>query len=305
MQMVYAYYKTGDTTLAKKEKELFHSISKSHELYHSLLLLLVEVHAFAEKRIEFGRNKKRPSHEDIHPNTRFIDNLFLTQLTGNGSLLEYASRNGLSWANHPETIKNLFKVITESALYLEYMNSDTTDYESDKRFVAKLFEKVMAPVEELYLLFEELSIYWNDEAEFVISMVIKSIKAFEEEKGSEQELLPEFKDAEDQDFVKRLFRKTIVNQEEYTDLIKKYTKNWDFERVAFMDIIIMQIAIAEMVEFSQIPVRVTLNEYIEVAKFYSTNKSGLFINGILDKVVDELVKEKKILKLDKNLTQKS
>ena len=305
VQMVYAFYKTGETSIPRTEKELFQSISKSHELYHLFLLLLVEIHAFAVKRIEFGKNKKRPTHDDLYPNTKFIDNLFLNQLAENKSLLLYIDQNKISWGDHENVIKNIFKEITSSELYNDYMsNEEPNDYEKDKKFIAKLFEKVIAPVEDLYGVLEEMSIYWNDEAEFIISMVIKTIKTFEQEKGEEQNLLPEFKDKEDKDFVKKLFRKSLVNGEQNRDLIKKHTKNWDFERVAFMDVVIMQVAITELTEFQEIPARVTLNEYIEIAKFYSTNKSGVFINGIIDKIVEMLIKEGKISETDKKIEKK-
>jgi len=304
VQMVYAFYKTGDTDISKKEKELFHSISKSHELYHLFLLLLVDIHTYAIKRIEFGKNKKRPTREDLNPNTKFVDNLLLKQLLVNKSLLSYTEKNKISWANYENVIKNIFKEITTSSIYIDYMNDESgNDYEKDIKFIAKLFEKVIAPVEDIYSAIEEQSIYWNDEAEFIISMVIKTIKSFDQEKGANQELLPEFRDKEDKDFVKKLFRKSLVNGEQNRDLIKKYTRNWDFERVAFMDVVIMQVAIAELMEFQEIPPRVTLNEYIEIAKHYSTAKSGVFINGIIDKIVEELIKEGKVMETDKKVSK--
>ena len=300
VQMVYAYYKTEDTDISKKEKELFHSISKSHELYHLFLLLLVEIHSYAEKRIEFGKNKNRPTHEDLHPNSKFVDNLFLQQLANNKSLLLFISKTGLSWSNNSDIVKNIYNLIIESQIYNDYMNLDGgNDYDKDKKLIAKLVEKVIAPVEDFYNIIEEQSIYWNDEAEFVISMVIKSIKNFQQNKGDNQELLTEFKDNDDKDFVSKLFRKALVNQDKNRDLIKKYSKNWDFERVAFMDVVIMQVAISELNEFPEIPSRVSLNEYIEIAKFYSTNKSGIFINGILDKIEEDFNKEKETPVSDK------
>jgi N utilization substance protein B len=264
------------------------------------LLLLTDIHEYAVKRIELGKNKKRPTHEDLFPNTKFIDNLFLKQLAVNKSLLKYVEQNKISWANHEDVIKNVFKAVVSSDLYKDYMeNGENNEYEKDKKFVAKLFEKVIAPVEDLYAALEEMSIYWNDEAEFIISMVIKTIKTFDEQKGEDQELLPEFKDKEDKEFVKKLLRKSLVNGEKNRDLIKKYTRNWDFERVAFMDVVIMQVAIAELMEFQEIPARVTLNEYIEIAKHYSTGKSGVFINGIIDKIVEQMIKEGKIVDAEK------
>lgn len=296
MQMAYAHYSKGDTSIQQTEKELYYSVAKSHELYHSLLLLLLELQRFAEKRIEFGKQKRRPSHEDLNPNMRFVENAFLKQLADNDELISFAEKNGSAWANNPEVVKGIFNDIISSALYKEYMETEAGSYETDQRFMAKLVEKVIAPYEGIYTLFEEQSIFWNDEAEFIISMVVKTIKAFDPDRGERQRLLPEYKDEEDRDFVKRLLRKALANKEEYVTLIRQFTKNWDFDRVAFIDIVLMQIAIAEVMEFPNIPVNVSLNEYIEIAKYYSTNKSGIFINGVLDKIVDHLVKEKKIIK---------
>jgi N utilization substance protein B len=177
------------------------------------------------------------------------------------------------------------------------MLSDDDSYEADRKFVAKLYEKVIGQYLPLYALFEEESIFWNDEAEFVVSIVVKTLKEFKEENGEEQALQKEFKDEEDREFVKTLFRKTILNNQDYQALIRKFSRNWDLERVAYLDIVLMQIAIAEFLEFPKIPVKVTLNEYIEIAKHYSTPKSGTFINGILDKVITHLKKENQLEKV--------
>ncbi|WP_430824409.1 transcription antitermination factor NusB [Carboxylicivirga sp. N1Y90] len=294
--MAYAHYQKGESSIQQTEKELFHSITKSHELYHTLMLLLLELKSFGEKRIEFRKQKNRPSEEDLNPNTRFVDNAFLIQLADNTELIAYNQKNGNPWVDHPEVVKSIFEVVIESQMYADYMALETSDYEADNKFIAKLIEKVIAPYEGLYTKFEEESVYWNDEIEFIISMVVKTVKGFDPENGDAEKLLPEFKDEEDKDFVQNLMRKTLVNRKDHVELIRKFTKNWDFERVAFMDIVLMQIAITEITEFKNIPINVSLNEYIEIAKFYSTNKSGLFINGVLDKVVEHLIEEKVIAK---------
>ncbi|MCT4586452.1 MAG: transcription antitermination factor NusB [Carboxylicivirga sp.] len=294
--MAYAHHQKGEVSIQQTENELFHSIAKSHEMYHSFLLLLLELKNFAENRIELRKQKKRPSEEDLNPNMRFVENAFMMQLAENESLLAYNSAKGTPWTEQPETIKALFNIVTESELFQEYMQTDAGDYDADKRFIAKLLEKVIAPFENLYTYFEEQSVYWNDEVEFVISMAVKTIKGFAEENGAQEALLPEFKDDEDRDFVQRLCRKTLVNQKDNMGLIQKFTKNWDFDRVAYLDVVIMQVAIAEIVEFKNIPINVSLNEYIEIAKFYSTNKSGVFINGVLDKITEHLIEEKVINK---------
>ncbi len=296
MQTVYGHFRGGESTIQQTEKELFHSISKSHELYHLLLLLILDVRDYAEKRIENGLNKKRPTHEDLHPNKKFINNEVVLQLKENKQLLNYIDATGLSWKNNEEYIKDIYKLIIESDLYKQYMESEEQSYESDRKFISKLYEKVIGQYLPLYALFEEKSIFWNDEAEFVVSIVVKTLKEFQEENGINQPLQREFKDEEDRDFVKTLFRKAVVNNLEYQNLIKKFSRNWDLERVAYIDIVLMQIAIAEVMEFPKIPVKVTLNEYIEIAKHYSTPKSGNFINGILDKIINHLTDEENLVK---------
>jgi N utilization substance protein B len=298
MQTVYGHFRSGGkTTINETEKELFHSIAKSYELYHLLLLLIVDIRDYAEKRIELGLSKKRPTNEEKNPNRKFINNRVVLQLKDNRQLLRYIDATGLSWSNNEQFVKDIYKIVVESDLYQDYMNSGEDSYDADRRFLAKLMEKVIGQHLPLYALFEEQSIYWNDEAEFVVSIVVKTLKEFEEANGEDQQLQNEFKDEEDRDFVKTLFRKAIVKNEEYHELIRKYSRNWDLERVAYLDIVIMQIAIAEVVSFTQIPVNVTLNEYIEIAKHYSTPKSGTFINGILDKVIEHLKKEDNLIKL--------
>jgi transcription antitermination protein NusB len=303
MQMVYAFNKRGDVSIQEMEKELFHSISKSYELYHFLLLLITDIHAHAVNRIEKGKSKKIPSPADLNPNRRFIDNKVLNQLVASPHLRQYQESSGISWANNADVIRAVFKQVIESNLYEDYMESEYVDYNDDKKFIVKLIEKVIAQYEPLYAQIEEQGIFWNDEAEFIVSMVIKTVKEFEESRGDNQVYQPEFKDEDDKDFVQRLFRKALLNQREFVGLIKKYAQNWDLERVAYMDIVLMQIALTEILEFPNIPIKVSLNEYIEIAKHYSTPKSSLFINGILDKVVDHLKTEERINKTGRGLVE--
>lgn len=301
MQMIYACQKNGDISIQQSEKDLFHSISKSYELYHLFLLLVVDIHAYAINRLEIGRNRKVPSQDDLNPNSRFIDNKLLTQLASNQFLLKFVEQTGISWVNSPEIIRSLFDVIAESDIFKQYMDSEFVSYDEDKKFIVKLTEKVIAQYEPLYNQVEEQSIFWNDEAEFIMSMVLKTLKEFDIKNAELQNLQSEFKDDDDQEFVKTLFRKTLLNQKDFIELIKKFSQNWDLERVAFMDIVLMQIALTEIIEFPGIPVKVTLNEYIEIAKHYSTPKSGLFINGMLDKIVSSLKLEGKIVKQGRGL----
>ena len=301
MQTVYTYHKNEGITLQQAENNMFHSISKSFELYHLLLLLLVDVQAYAANRIEIGRNKKRPSPEELNPNTRFINNRLLNLLSENEQLLKFVEQTGLSWSNYPEIIKSVYEQICASELYAQHMESNENSFENDHKFITKLTEKVIAQYEPLYSNIEEQSVFWNDESEFIMSMVIKTVKEYSEKSGENQQLLPEFKDEDDRKFVVSLLRKSIQIHSEVIELIKKHLKNWELDRVAFMDTVIMEIALAEMMEFSAIPIKVTLNEYIEIAKHYSTPKSGFFINGLLDKIITEYKNTGKIRKIGEQL----
>lgn len=301
LQICYAYLKSSEQTINQAEKELFFSIEKSHDLYHYLLLLMIDIERFAESRIELAKKKRVPKKEDLIPNTKFIDNRLIKRLNQNEDLNKYLNNKKLSWVNHPELIKNLYNNIKESEVYINYMNSDINNFNEDKKFIVDLYSKVIINFEPLYQILEEQSIYWNDDIEFIIGMIIKTLRSFKASSPESEKLMPLFKDEDDRDFVKRLFRKTVLNHKEYEELIAKFIKNWDVERVAFMDIVVMSIAISEIIEFSDVPIKVSFDEYIEISKFYSTQKSNVFINGILDKLVEHLIKERRIKKTGRGL----
>ncbi len=301
LQVLYAYYSSDDNSITNTEKELFFCIQKSYDLYHYLLLLVLDMARHAESRIEIKRNKHQPTEDDLNPNIKFVNNLIVHQLRENRHLNAYLEHKKLSWVNHPELIKELYLFMTESEMYASYMEGKERSYQEDRKFVEKLFNKIILVSEDLYEVLEEQSIYWNDDVEFVISMITKTIKRFNEAAGSDQSLMPMFKDQEDRDFAKELLRKSIVNQEELRELVKEHSKNWDVDRIAFMDVLIMQLAITEFLYFPSIPTKVTMNEYIELSKFYSTEKSRNFINGILDKTLKDLKTNGKIKKIGRGL----
>jgi N utilization substance protein B len=301
LQTLYAYYTTGGEDMRRSEKELHFNIEKAFELYHYLLLLLIDVILYAESRIEIARNKRIPTHEDLHPNTRFIDNRLVDQIRNNEHLLRFVDQHKLNWVNHPELIKEVYTRLIESPEYEDYMKAEHNGYAEDKRLVSFIYSHIVFSSERLDSIMEEQSIYWNDDLEFITSMIVKTIKKFKEEDGPQKPLMDLYKNKEDRDYVVKLFRQTILHREEYVGYIKQNTRNWDLERIAFMDILIMQIAIAELIAFPSIPTKVTLNEYLEISKFYSTNKSNVFINGVLDKVVLQLKEEKLIVKKGRGL----
>lgn len=296
VQIVYAYYQNGNKNLDTAEKELFFSLSKAYDLYNYLLLLMIELTNFAHKRIDAAKNKLVPSQEDLDPCMKFVENKFIAQLEVNKQLSEFVSNQKKTWANETDFIKELFDKIASSDIYKEYMESEESSYTEDRELWRKIYKNFIMTNESLDQVLEDQSLYWNDDKEIVDTFVIKTIKKFEEKQGANQKLLPEFKDDEDQEFARRLFRRSILNEDYYRHLISENTKNWDLDRVAFMDVIIMQIALAEILSFPNIPISVSLNEYVEIAKLYSTAKSGSFINGTLDGIVNQLKKDGKLTK---------
>lgn len=296
IQIVYAYYQNGSKNLDSAEKELFFSLSKAYDLYNYLLLLMIALTEYAQKRIDSGKAKLAPTDGELNPEMKFVENKFIAQLEVNKQLMQFVENQKRTWANDQDFVKELYDKIIESDIYKAYMTEQKSSYEEDRELWRKLYKAFIFNNEQLDQLLEDQSLYWNDDKEIVDTFVVKTIKRFEQKSGADQSLLPEFKDDEDQEFARRLFRRTILNADYYRHLIADNTKNWDLDRIAFMDVVIMQCALAEILSFPNIPVSVSLNEYLEIAKLYSTPKSRSFINGTLDGIVNQLKKEGKLAK---------
>ena len=296
IQIVYAYYQNGSKNLDKKKKELFFSLSKAYDLYNYLLMLIIAVTNYAQKRIDAAKSKLAPTVEELNPNMKFVENKFVAQLEVNRQLTEFSTNQKRSWANDEDFVKGMYERIIASDIYKEYMESEDDSYEGDRELWRKLYKTFVFNNDDLDALLEDQSLYWNDDKEIVDTFVLKTIKRFDEKNGANQPLLPEFKDEEDQEFARRLFRRTILNSDYYRHLISENTRNWELDRVAFMDVIVMQCALAEILSFPNIPISVSLNEYVEIAKIYSTPKSGSFVNGTLDGIVNQLKKDGKLTK---------
>lgn len=296
IQIVYAYYQNGSKNLDSAEKELFFSLSKAYDLYNFLLMLMPAITNYALKRIDAGKAKLKPTKEEMAPNMKFVENEFVAQLEVNNQLVEFMETQKRSWINNQDFVKSMYDKIVESDIYKEYMKTPDTSYEADKELWRKLYKTMVFNNDSMDELLEEMSLYWNDDKEIVDTFVLKTIKKFDKKNGAKQPLLPEFKDEEDREFARRLFRRAILNADYYRHLIAENTRNWDLDRIAFMDIVIMQCALSELLSFPNIPISVTLNEYVEIAKLYSTSKSGGFVNGTLDGIVGHLKKEGKITK---------
>ena len=301
LQVLYAFYTSPEKSINNTEKELFFSIQKTYDLYHYLLDLMIEISKHAESVIERRKTKHFPTDEDLNPNKRFVRNQLIMQLKSNESLNKYLEQSKLSWVNEPEFVKKLYTILIDTDFFKSYMANPETSYQADRKFVEQVFTEVILQSDDLANILEEQSIYWNDDLDFVVSMHIKTFKKFKEFTREDQALLPMFKDEEDRQFAKNLYRKSILNHDELKEIVTKYTVNWDVERIAFIDELILEMAISEFLYFPSIPTKVTLNEYIELSKYYSTKKSRNFINGILDKALKALKTEDKILKAGRGL----
>lgn len=296
VQILYAYYKNSGKSLKAAEDEVFFSLSKAYDLYNYMLLLMDGITQYAADRISFLSMKLRPTESDRNPNLKFVNNRFVAQLRENAQLLKFAEKSKLNWIDNSDFLRRMLDKIEASDIYNEYMNSGLSSYEEDREVWRKLYKAFVFDNEELDALLEEQSLYWNDDKAIVDTFVLKTIKRFDENEGASQQLLPEYKDIADMDFARKLFRASVTNAEEYRALMSGSSKNWDMSRLAFMDVVIMQVALAELMTFNDIPLSVTLNEYVEIAKHYSTAKSGSFVNGLLDTISKKLRENGKIEK---------
>ena len=295
VQLTYAYYQNGNNNIDAAEKELFFSLSKSYDLYNYMLALMVSITRESRRRLEIEQvRSKREGKEQ--PSTKLADNRFIAQLEVNKMLCNFLESQKKTWDNEPEFIKKMYEQIVNSQIYADYIADEENTYEADREFWRKIYRTLIQENEDLDVLLEEQSLYWNDDKEIVDTFVLKTIKRFEEKNKSKQELLPEYKDEEDREFARKLFRCTILNADTYQRYMSESSRNWDFNRLAYMDVVIMQIAIAEIMNFPNIPISVSINEYVNVAKLYSTSRSGSYINGMLDTIARHLITTGKLLK---------
>ena len=295
VQLTYAYYQNGSKNIESAEKELIFSLSKAYDLYNYLLALIVGITQESRRHLEVAQSRAKREGTAM-PSQRFAYNRFALQLEENHMLNDFMESQKKSWSDEPEFLKNIFTQISESQIYKDYMASPEDSYAADRELWRKLYRTLIENNAELDALLEEQSLYWNDDKEIVDTFVLKTIKRFEEKNGSKQELLPEYDTEEEKDFARKLFRATIMNADEYQHYMSEASRNWDFSRLAYMDIVIMQIAIAEMMTFPSIPVNVTINEYVELAKLYSTPRSAGYINGMLDAIARHLIETGHLLK---------
>ncbi|MBQ5396445.1 MAG: transcription antitermination protein NusB [Alistipes sp.] len=300
IKALYAHMKSDADSLMASEKMLVTSIDKTYDLYFLMLSLVAEMAHYAEQRQEAAKKKQLPTYEDLNPNRKFVDNAVIRLIAQSDSVNDYLAARKLSWAKYPELIKTLFAQLEQSDYYKKYMASQERSFREDLALVTEFYTRELEESEILENVLDEMSILWNDDLGFALIMVTRTLSNIRPS-HVDVKVLPKFKSIEDLDFARELFAKAAVNFDNYQEEIEKYTRNWDVERIAFMDNLIMATAVAELVTFPSIPVKVTLDEYIEIAKFYSTHGSSTFINGILDKIVASFTEQGKINKSGRGL----
>lgn len=306
VKAIYSHFLSDGDSLVASQRNLLYSINKTHELYMLMFSLIVDVANYAETVQKQRQAKLRPSNEEKNPNRRFVENRVVAQLKSSKVLCAYLEKNDLSWSAAPELIKKLATKLFASEFYTTYMDATQSGYLQDKELVIAFYSNLIEDFDLLYDVVEEMSVFWPDDIEYVTSSLIKTIRQFKatmctEHSSEDLPFMPVYRDSDDARFVKELFTQSIVYFSEAVQYIERNAKNWDLDRIAFMDKVLMCMAMVEMTKFDQIPLRVSMDEYIEIAKYYSTNNSGQFINGLLDKILQELTAEGKISKTGKGL----
>jgi len=301
MQGIYAMHKHESETLDKEEKFLFQSIENMYDLYLLLLSALVEIRLKEEEYLDLASKKHLATKEERNPNRKFVENKLLTLLAASGSLENAIDERAISnWKRNDDVILLLLEAIKTSELYQDYMHTTTSSFTADKNFIADLFSEVIAPNDKLYDYLEDYKLTWLDDLPTINTLVLKQIKQLKSENDSFL-VTTLYKDLEDKEYVKNLFRKTVLNEVELSKEYIDKTPNWDTERIAEIDTIILKMAICELLKFPSIPIKVTINEYLEIAKEYSTPKSSIFINGILDNIVKDYQKNNRLTKAGRGL----
>ena len=300
MQSVYAMLQSHSDDIIREEKFLKHSVLKMFDLYVLNILLLVEVQKLATKKMTLSKKKILATEADLKPNTKFINNKLINTIAESVSVEGYVELNGLNnWEENTEYVKIIYDELLKSDLYKKYLATEEDSFKIDRSFVVDFFKEIIAPNEKLAEYYEDKMISWVDDIPFVNTWVVKSLS---KQKANGLFVLGSlYKDKDDEDFVSNLFRKTVLKQAEYEQYVEDKTPNWESDRIAEIDMILIKMSITEFMNFPSIPTRVTINEYIEISKDYSTAKSSYFINGVLDKISKEFIANEKIVKIGRGL----
>ena len=299
VQVLYSHLQKGSHNPDASEKELLLSLDKAYDLYFMMMSLITEVANYAESRIDLNKQKKLPTYEDLNPNRRFVDNAVIHLFANSDSVNDVLASRKLSWNQHQDAVKDVYNRLVEAEFYQKYMSAPVNTFTNDKKFVEEFYQWLEQD-EVLADVVTEMSLLWADDYGFALYLAMRTAQNLKVS-HTEVKVLPKFKSDEDLDFAKRLFVKSLVDYEDNQEVVDRYSKNWDVERVVFMDSLILSIAITELTYFESIPVKVTLDEWIDIAKYYSSPTSSNFVNGVLDKVVADLTAEGRIAKSGRGL----
>jgi len=296
VQVLYSYRQKGLHNPDIAEKELLLSMDKAYDLYNYMLMLMVEVGRMSLRILEMRESRSKKLHDGVVWSHKFVDNRFILQLEANKQLRAYCDEQALSWADHEEFVRELYNNVEQSEYYQQYMTSETNSYEEDREVWRLIYRHLIAGNDKLSELLEDVNVYWNDDRFIVDTFVLKTINRFTEESTTAQPLMPEYKSDTDRDFATKLLYRSLMGQEYFNSLIGSSTRKWELERIALMDRIILQLGLAEITTFPNIPLSVSINEYVEIAKMYSTPKSGKYVNATLDTISKKLIEEGKLNK---------
>ena len=296
VQVLYSYLQKGSHNPDLAEKELLTSLDKAYDLYNYLLLLMVEVSRMSVRILEMRQARSKKLRDGVYWSRKFVDNRFIIQLESNRQLRAYCAEHDLSWEEHEKFVRELYNKVEESEYYKNYMTSGNSNYAEDREIWRLIYRNIFVDNDELSDLLEDTNVYWNDDRHIIDTFVLKTINRFTENSNASQPLMPEYKSDTDREFATKLLFKAIVGQEYLNSLITESTRKWDFKRIALMDRIILRLGLAEITSFPNIPLSVSINEYVEIAKMYSTPKSDKYINATLDTIAKKLIEEGKLTK---------
>lgn len=304
-QSLYSYFRTENADLQKIERQLFESVNELNDLYMHLVALIVEMEVVANEILEANKKKQLPTPEDLNPNTRFVENRIFKLLKDNEQLDEILKRAKISWAEEHDDLRRVFRQFKTEDAFILYMTREDNNLQTDKAIIEVLFKEKLGLNEVIHAALEEKNIYWRDDLPHAALGLIKTIQGISEDQPSGVGFLADLykNKTDDQSFAKELLRKMVDFNEEYEKIISTKSDNWETGRIALLDMLLMKMALTELEHFPTVPVKVTLNEYIELAKMYSTPKSKYFINGVLDKLVVEFKKNKRIDKRGRGLVE--
>jgi len=302
-KILFSYAYSDNDSLIHAEKELNVSLEKTYDLYHFLFSAIIAVADYAEGRILTGLKKFKPTVSELNPNRKFVNNSLIALIRAHKALQQHCNERNLNWRNYPETIRTIYHNMLERPYYKNYMSSEDNSYEEDHRFVNNFFKNEFEEVEKVEYLLEEMSAYWSDDTGFVLSAILQTLETFHPDRQAA--LMPIFRAKEDKEFAIELLRHSMIHFKEYTKMSQQFVQNWESDRIAYVDLALIVMGIAEAIYFPSIPVKVTINEYVEIAKYYSTRNSHVFVNGVLDKILQNLLKEGTIIKTGRGLIQET